>query len=213
MTIKLSPTTAVRKMYDESADSYAQMMDTEIDLPIYASTLDRLAERIAGLPGPLIDTSCGSGHMLALYHDRYDAQRPLVGVDLSPGMVSITAAKLASCAEIFAGDMRVLDSVGTGTAAAVLSFFAIHHLGPEAVRAALLEWQRVLCPGGQLLVAAWEGTGPIDYGQESEIVAQRYTQEELVSWALSAGFVVDRCTSEPVEEMDMDGIYLEASRV
>ena len=118
--------------------SIMQLVDggSPISAPIARHLLTRFLDpaRIAGLPGPLIDTSCGSGHMLALYHDRYDPERPLVGIDLSPGMVSITAAKLASSAEVWAGDMRVLDSIEAGTAAAVLSFFAIHHLGPRHFR-------------------------------------------------------------------------------
>ena len=121
--MKTSSQKQVRKLYDESADSYAEMMDSEIDLPIYPDVLGRLAERIAGIPGPVIDTSCGSGHMLSLYHERYDSVRPLLGIDLSPRMVAIADARLGSSAEILVGDMRDLGSVESGSAAAVLSFY------------------------------------------------------------------------------------------
>ena len=61
-------------------------MDKEIDLPVYSDLLGRLQERIANVPGTLIDTACGSGHMMSMYHERYDQQRLLLGIDLSPRM-------------------------------------------------------------------------------------------------------------------------------
>ena len=204
-----SSTDRVRDMYEETADGYAEMMDAEIDLPVYADVLGRLRERIAGAQGALIDTACGSGHMLALYHDRYDAQRPLLGIDLSPRMVVIAQQRLGSGAQVVIGDMRDLSAVDTNTAVAVLNFFALHHLDPEDVCLALREWHRVLRPEGQLLIATWEGAGAIDYGDASDIVALRYSSDELALWTREAGFAVARCVVEPVEGLPMDAIYLE----
>ena len=196
-------------MYDSSADSYTEIMDSEIELPVYSDILGRLSMRIANTPGTLIDTSCGSGHMLSKYCESYDRTRPLLGIDLSPRMVAIASARLGSRAEILIGDMRDLVIAEAGTAAAVLSFFSVHHLDSEGVVAALREWYRVLRPGGQLLIAAWEGVGAIDYGDESGIVAFKYRRDEIDSWTQVAGFTVARCVTEPVEGMPMDAVYLE----
>ena len=95
----LSPAEDVQALYDESAEWYAEIMDAEIGLPLYADTLGRLAERIRSLPGPVLDTSCGPGHMLRLYHDKFDGERALVGMDLSPKMVSMARKALAGCGE------------------------------------------------------------------------------------------------------------------
>ncbi|MBT3437180.1 MAG: hypothetical protein HOH02_04785 [Oceanospirillaceae bacterium] len=38
----------------------------------------------------MMDTSCGSGYMLAMYHEQFDQTRSLIGVDLSPEMAAIT---------------------------------------------------------------------------------------------------------------------------
>ena len=92
---------------------------------------------------------------------------------------------------------------------AVLNFFALHHLDSEGVRLALSEWYRILAPGGQLVVATWEGSGAIDYGDESDIVALRYGSNELATWAQEAGFSITRCDVEPVEDFPMDAVYLE----
>lgn len=127
-------------------------------------------------------------------------------------MIAIASARLGSNAQTLTGDMRDLARVDSSSAAAVLSFFAIHHVDPKEVLAALQEWRRVLRPGGQLLLAAWEGTGPIDYGSASDVVALRYTKDEVAAWAQQARFVVNRCVVEPVEEIPMDAVYLEGTR-
>ena len=206
--MKPSPDREVRDMYEATADAYAEMMDREIDLPVYADVLGRLQSRIAVMPGTLIDTACGSGHMLSMFRERHDGDRALVGVDLSPRMVAITAERLGSGGRAVVGDMRDLAMVESGSAAALLNFFAVHHLDPHGVREAAGEWLRVLRPEGQLIVAAWEGSGAIDYGDESDIVAFRYTEAELVAWVEEAGFVVSRCVIEPVEDFPMDAVYL-----
>lgn len=207
--MKPSSTGEVRAMYEATADSYAEMMDTEIDLPVYADILGRLRERLEHLAGGLIDTACGSGHMLTRYGDRYERDRPLLGVDLSPRMVAIAVKRLGARGRVVVGDMRRLADVASGGAAAVLNFFALHHLDPEEARGAIREWHRVLRRGGQLVVATWEGAGAIDYGGESDVVAFRYRRQELTAWVASAGFEISRCDVEPVEEIPMDAIYLE----
>jgi hypothetical protein len=58
-------------------------------------------------------------------------------------------------------------------------------------------------------LAAWEGSGSIDYGEESDIVALRYTRKELIEIAERIGFYIDRCIIESVEGFPMDAIYLE----
>ena len=144
-----------------------------------------------------------------MFRERFDDGRPLLGVDLSPRMVAIASKRLGSGGRAVVGDMRELSMVESESAAAVLNFFAVHHLAPDGVLEAMVEWHRVLCFGGQLLVAAWEGAGAIDYGEESEIVALRYTGAELASWTEKAGFAVTRCVVEAVEDFPMDAVYLE----
>jgi ubiquinone/menaquinone biosynthesis C-methylase UbiE len=179
--MKTSSEAKVRQLYEGSVDSYAEMMDSEIDLPVYSDTLGRLAERVADILGQVIDTSCGPGHMLFRYHERHDPRRSLLGIDLSPRMVAIADSRLGSIATIMIGDMRDLGTVESDSSAAVLSFFAIHRIGPKEIYTAIQEWHRVLRPGGQLVVAAWEGDGPIDYGGESDVVALRYRNEEVAA--------------------------------
>ena len=67
-------------------------------------------------------------------------------------------------------------------------------------------------PGGRLWLATWEGQGPIDYGEHADLVALRYTVEQVRAWAQDAHFRVDRCERVPIEGFDMDAVYLEATR-
>lgn len=207
-----SPDDAVQSMYEQSAESYSGIMDEEIQLPLYADALSRLKERIAGLAGPVVDTSCGPGHMLSMYHEQFDRERALVGIDLTPRMVELAEQRLGSAARVVAGDMRQLDAVADGAAAAIVSYFSIHHLDRTGVADAFSEWSRALRPQGQLLLAVWEGEGEIDYGEEATLVAYRYGAEQITAMLEAAGFVVDRCAVEAVEEIPMDAIYLEATR-
>ena len=202
----------IRDFYDASADSYAAIMDSDIELPVYSELLGRLAERIAGQPGTLVDTSCGPGHLLARYHERFEPSRRLIGSDLSPSMVELASARLGPTATVTCGDMRDLAQIRSGTAAAAISFFALHHVDSDDAADAMEEWHRILDTEGQLVVATWEGTGPIDYGDSADIVALRYTEDQVVGFATRAGFVVERCVVEPVDEMPMDAVYLEATK-
>jgi ubiquinone/menaquinone biosynthesis C-methylase UbiE len=210
--IKTSDTRAVRDMYDGKAESYSEMMDSEINHPLYSATFGRLQASIANIPGILIDAPCGSGHMLSMYHDNYDKKRALLGIDLSPAMVEIAAKRLGSAAEIVVGDIRHLEFVPSDSASAVISHFAFHHLDPSGVTEALKEWQRVLKVGGQLVIAAWEGTGSIDYFMESDLVTVKHDAGELTAMIQENGFSILKSFVETDDEMLMDAVYVEATK-
>lgn len=208
--MKVSNDADVREMYDGTAESYASIMDGEIELPVYDEGLARLASEIADLPGPVVDVSCGSGHMLQRYHERHDEQRDLIGTDLSPAMVALASERLGTAAQIEVGDMR--DVRLSTKAAAIINFYALHHLDPDSAAAVFESWFGALAPGGRLWLATWEGEGPIDYGDHAELVALRYTVEQVRAWAEGARFVVDCCERVPIEGFDMHAVYLHATR-
>jgi ubiquinone/menaquinone biosynthesis C-methylase UbiE len=210
--MKTSSDEDVRALYEGNSGHYSKMMDREIEFPVYAALFERLSESIAEVDGPIVDTSCGTGHMLARYHEHFDTTRPLIGLDLSPHMIAIAHAMLGSRAQIFLGDMRKLGEVEDSSAAAVLNYFALHHVSPADAQGALQEWHRVLRPDGKLVIATWEGEGAIDYGDESDLVALRYTKDEMTRWAEDAGFTVTRCVVEPVEDFPMAAVYLDATK-
>lgn len=207
----VSDVDAVRKMYNDTAADYASMMDTEMADPSYKDVLERLSRRIAVLPGTVIDTSCGSGHMLEMYH-RLDPDRMLVGLDIAPRMIELASTRLPAEANIFAGDMCRVDGIADGSAAAVISYFALHHLDEGDIDAAFSEWRRWLVPGGRLVVASWTGDGKIDYHGESDIVAMLYPADMLKSKLVRCGFSELQAKTRVFEEMSMDAVYIECTR-
>ena len=209
---RVTPIEEVRAFYEEIAESYSSMMDAEIDLPVYAEAFDELADRIASVEGPVVDSSCGSGHMLERLAERYFPERPLIGVDLSAEMVAISKKRLGEAATIVEGDMSKLSMISDDSCAAVISYFALHHVDAAGMDTCFREWHRVLTAGGQLLVATWEGEGPIDYGGQTDVLALRYRPDQVAESAEAAGFCVDKCKVSAIEEMEMDAVFMSATK-
>ncbi|MDB4778004.1 class I SAM-dependent methyltransferase [bacterium] len=210
--MSLSSSDEVRDLYEGSADSYNQMMEQEILLPVYHEVLSNLASKLKTVAGSILDSSCGTGHMLERIRDEYLPGRELIGVDISPKMVAFSRNRLGESATVIESDMGKIPQQPNDSCAAVLSFFAIQHVDLEGFQRCLGEWKRVLVSGGHLLIAAWEGDGAVDYGEVSNVVAKRYRESEVVDAANSAGFSVTTHTVKPVEDFDMDAIYVFATK-
>jgi len=72
-------------------------------------------------------------------------------------------------------------------------------------------WHRVLVAGGQLIVALWGG----QWCSRLRWVFRHYgaaVPGMRLTWAEAVGFVVSKCATEPVDEMAMDAMYLEARK-
>ena len=151
--------------------------------------------------------------MLYKYRENFDKERPVIGIDLSQSMVAIAQNKLGPEATVLVGDMRDLSTIESCTAAAIISFFAIHHIDVADIEKSLREWNRILVPGGQLVLAAWEGNGPIDYGDTSDVVALKYSRKQIQAWVEANGFSVTRLTVERIEDLGLDAAYIEASKL
>jgi SAM-dependent methyltransferase len=103
---------------------------------------------LAGLAGTetVADIGCGNGIYLAGLARRGHAG-PLLGVDLSPGMLAATRAA-APGASLAVGDAAALP-LADGAADLTLAPHMLYHV-PDP-RAAVAEFRRVTRPGGQLL--------------------------------------------------------------
>ena len=202
----------VRKMYDENADRYSQMMDEDIQLPMYGEALSSVVGWIRKIEGPILDTACGSGHMLEKLKTDFAPERELLGVDISPRMVAIAQKRLGESATIVEGDMCALKDFSGDSCAAVINFFTLHHVDLECMQQCFTVWFRVLKPGGALLVATWEGEGEIDYGEQGDITAVKHPTREVAQAATTAGFKLNQCEVRPVEGMEMDAVFLEARK-
>ncbi len=176
--------------YDRIAGEYARQIYGELaGKPLDRALLDRFAERLRGR-GVVCDMGCGPGQI-----GRYLAARglPVVGLDLSPGMVA-QAAALNPDITFRAGDMGALDEPD-GAWAGIAAFYSIIHIPPGEVVAALTEMRRVLQPGGLLLLAFHIGDEVVRpeemMGQPVALDFWFYTPGQMSDWLAEAGYTVE----------------------
>jgi SAM-dependent methyltransferase len=115
--------------------------------------IDAVGERLPHA-GTVFDIGAGTGSFaIALAAARPDVA--VVAVDGDPDVLDRARAKQGAEAvdwrEGLAGELPV----DPGQADAVVMSLLLHHLGPDAKRAALLDVRRLLRPGGWLHVADW----------------------------------------------------------
>lgn len=138
----------IRESYDSAAAAYAEHLFSELARkPLDRHLLNRFAEAVAG-KGRVADLGCGPGHIAKYLHERGVA---ITGIDLSPEMVRC-ASQLSPEIEFRAGDMRSLD-LADETLAGIVAFYSIVHFTPVELEPVMVEWRRLLAPGGLLLVA------------------------------------------------------------
>lgn len=189
--------------YDAVSHEYAERFKDEMDdKPFDRDCLDRLAREVGDL-GPICDLGCGPGQ-IARYLYRQGVKT--LGVDLSTKMVE-EAQKLNPEIHFHQGDMLSLpdeDNSWGGIAA----FYSILHIPREQVVDALREMNRVLKPGGILLVTFhvgqeikhldewWEKPVNLDFAF--------YMPDEMEVWLNEAGFeLVETLVREPNPDVEV----------
>jgi SAM-dependent methyltransferase len=170
------------------AAEYVQTYGSDLDkLPLDTEILDLLARRAAGR-GPVLDMGCGPAHLGA-----YLAARGarVVGLDLAPRMVG-AARRQRGALELgrAVADMRQLP-VTSGSCAAVVSFYALHHLPRPELAGVLGEFRRVLAPGGELALAVHEGDGEFVAVSDPLVMGSLYSAAELERALASARLRVE----------------------
>ena len=190
----------VRASYDTAAAAYAEHLAGELAAkPLDRHLLARFAEAVRG-QGLVADLGCGPGHVggvLATFGV------DVVGIDLSPRMVC-EAARLHPDIEFRLGDLLALDLSDASLAGAVL-FYAIVHLDPAGVAAAMVELRRVVEPGGAVLVAFHIGneTNHVDelWGAPVDLDFRFHPTGDVARALTAAGFTV----TETVERAPYEG--------
>ena len=146
MTDKL--TKSIRENYDRIADEYAGHYYGELKKkPFDRELLDRFAGKVRQT-GEVCDIGCGPGHISRYLHD---AGTAVFGLDLSPRMIEV-ARRLNPDISFREGDMLALD-IPDGTLAGIASFYSIVNVPKEELAIVFREMERVLQPGGVLLLS------------------------------------------------------------
>ena len=145
-------TRPIRESYDRLADEYARRIFDELQhKPLDRELLDRFAAGVLGR-GDVCDMGCGPGQVARYLHD---AGATVFGLDLSPQMLE-QARQLNPDISFREGNMLALD-LQDGTLAGIAAFYAIVNIPKESLPLVFREMERVLQPGGLLLLAFHTG--------------------------------------------------------
>jgi SAM-dependent methyltransferase len=133
----------VREAYDALAPAY-DLLTAGHDHAAWAAQLEELAAG-AGLTGRrLLDVGCGTGSSaLPMLARGYDD----VGVDVSPGMLSLAREKLGPDVRLEPADMRRLPVLGAFDLVWSVAD-GVNYLAPDELVSAFEGFRRNLAPGG-----------------------------------------------------------------
>ena len=145
-------TRSIRGSYDQIADEYARRIFNELsNKPLDQELLNRFIAEVSGR-GDVCDMGCGPGHVARYLRDK---GATVFGLDLSPGMLE-QARQLNPDIQFREGNMMALD-LKDESLAAITAFYAIVNLPKWSLPLVFRELERVLQPGGLLLLAFHTG--------------------------------------------------------
>jgi SAM-dependent methyltransferase len=166
------PTNSIRESYDRLAEEYARRIADELQhKPLDRELLDRFAQQTTGR-GEVCDMGCGPGHVARYLRD---AGASVFGLDLSPGMLE-QARKLNPDISFREGNMLALDILD-GALGGIAAFYAIVNIPKLSLPVVFREIQRVLQPGGLLLLAFHTGNEVL---HEDELWGQKISMDFLL---------------------------------
>jgi len=181
---------AVRRSYDEVAQEYLARLRDELEYkPLDRALLGLIVEEV-GSDGSIADVGCGPGHVAGWLADRGAG---VVGIDLSPGMVSL-GRKTYPRVEFRQGDMLALPAQDDEFAA-VIALYSIIHLTEDELQPAFDEIARALEPSGLLLVSFHMGLEVRHlsdwWGHPVDIDFRFLEPDSVISRLEQAGLVVE----------------------
>ena len=147
--------TTTRAAYDTVAADYADLLRDQLaGAPLDRAMLGAFAELVQAedAGAAVADLGCGPGRVTA-HLDSLGLSA--FGVDLSPGMVEV-ARRTYPGLRFDVGSLAALDLADAGLGG-IVAWYSIIHTPPELLPEVFAEFDRVLAPGGHLLLAFQAG--------------------------------------------------------
>ena len=193
----------VRENYDRLGIEYARNLFRELEKkPLDRQLLDRLATETAGR-GKVCDMGCGPGQVARYLRG---AGADVFGFDLSPEMIG-QARNLNPDISFLQGNMSALD-LPTRSLAGIAAFYAIVNIRKESLPLVFSEMQRVLQPGGLLLLAfhvGYETLRPPElWGEPIAMDWFFFPVSEIKALLEAAGFFIEEVTEREPYAPDIE---------
>lgn len=193
------PRSELEASYDRVAEQFVCEFFEELKRkPFDRKLLDQFAGSLRD-QGRVCEIGCGPGQIARYLRDH---GVEICGIDLSPEMIK-QARHLNPDIPFERGDMLALN-LSAASLAGIVCFYAIIHLKREDVTRALKGMNRILKPGGKLLVSFHGGEGELHrdewYDKPVSIDVTLLEKDEMANYLLAAGFEVERMVErEPYE--------------
>ncbi len=207
-------TADTRKSYDAVATSYAEQVRSLLDeTPDERAVLAHFADVVHTRGGgPVADVGCGPGritaHLCELGVDAF-------GIDLSPGMIEV-ARRDHPGLRFEVGSMTDLD-LADASVAGLVAWYSLIHVPDDEIGTVFTHFQRVLRPGGPLLLSfhigdesrlKTQGYG----GHPMRVLVHRRQPGQVTAWLNDAGFTVEARRTLSSAESALGGILLARRR-
>jgi ubiquinone/menaquinone biosynthesis C-methylase UbiE len=203
-----------RASYDTVAHSYADLTRHLLDeTPEERAVLALFADMVRAQGGTVADVGCGPGRITA-YLRRLGVDA--FGIDLSPGMIE-TARRDHPGLRFDVGSMTDL-ALADASMAGLVAWYSLIHVPDDEISPVFAHFQRVLRPGGPLLLGfhvgdesqlKTQGYG----GHPMKVLVHRRRHDQMIAWLSDAGFAVETCRTLTSAESKLGGIILARRQV
>jgi ubiquinone/menaquinone biosynthesis C-methylase UbiE len=179
-----------RTSYDTVAESYADVVRTLLDeTPYERAALALFADMVRG--GSVVEVGCGSGRITAYLRG---LGVNAFGIDLSPAMVDVAQRENPGL-RFEVGSMTDLD-LTDASVDGLVAWYSLIHIPDAEVGGVLKHFQRVVRPGGPVLIAFHVGDESVlktqGYGgHPMNLYVHRRQPDRVAAWLKEAGFTVE----------------------
>jgi len=186
----------VRDAYTSMSEPYIALVGDGTNA--HEDDVDLIRRHLIGLDGPVLDLGCGPGHWTAFLHS---LGADVIGVDLVPEFIAHAQATHPGL-DVRQGSMTELD-LPDHSVAGVLAWYSTIHLTPSALEGVLIEFRRLLTPGGLLVAGFFESDDVVAEFDHKVVTAYRWPVDVFSSRLASAGFAeVERLRRQMPESPD-----------